>query len=84
MGIGSRCEVAKVRLSLTTNSDVLTTDFNLHGADAVELRHALDFSEANFGAVWKCMSLVLYADNHTRIILTQHERKQNQFDRLQM
>lgn len=43
--------MAKERLSLKTNGDVLTTDLDFHGADAVELRHALDFSEANFGAV---------------------------------
>lgn len=51
LGIGSRCEVVKERLSLKTNSDVLTPDLDLHWANAVELRHALDFSEANFGAV---------------------------------
>lgn len=33
------------------NSAVPTAHFDFHGAEAVELRHSLDFREAHFGKI---------------------------------
>lgn len=47
----------------------LTSDGDLHRAEAVQLCHALNFSETHFGAIWKPMLLVICAEHHSRIIL---------------
>lgn len=51
------------------DSALRTADFDFHGAEAVELRHSLDFREANFGEIGQFMSLFVYTDNQTWIIL---------------
>lgn len=48
---------------------LLTVDFDLHRAHAVQLGHALDFREGNFAAISKAKLLVVYAGHHARIIL---------------
>lgn len=40
---------------------------DLHGADAVELRHALDLREGNDSVV--CKSVIARAEHHSRILL---------------
>lgn len=47
----------------------LTVDFNLHGADAVELCHASDFREGNFEAIRKPVTPVICAEHQSRILL---------------
>lgn len=56
--------------------ETLTTDFDLDRADAVELRHALDSREDTFGAIWKSMTLVIYAEHDSGIILKKHNNLQ--------
>ena len=45
----------------------LTLDFDLHWAQAVELRHALDFWETNFSAI--CKHVFFVCPDHSRVIL---------------
>lgn len=54
---------------VTHGKIILTTDFDLHRGNVVELRHALDFREGDMTAVGKSMFPVICADHNSRIPL---------------
>jgi len=51
----------------------LTTVFDVHRADAVELRHALDFREEHLRTIWKSTMPVICEQHHSRIRLQQSD-----------
>ena len=61
---------------VTHGKIILTTDFDLHRGDVVELSHALDFREGNMTAIGKFMLLVICADHDSRIPL-KYEKSSN-------
>lgn len=66
--VGSTAEERKWNKAIVAKVK-LTSDFDLHGLHAVELRHALDLREWNSVAIWKRVSPIIHAENHSRVVL---------------
>lgn len=48
-----------------------TQVFDFHGANAVQLRHALELREGNRRVVWKYVPVISRIEHHSRILLPQ-------------